>query len=87
MLELWVREHVEAPADLVPVLRPVLPGEAALLDFLYDRLRGYLRDQGYTAQEVAAVVDARPDVVADLPQRLAAVRAFEAMPEAAALAG
>ena len=64
----------------------VKPDPAALLDFLYERLRGYLREQGYTAQEVAAVVDPRPDVIADLPQRLAAVRAFEAMPEAAALA-
>jgi glycyl-tRNA synthetase beta chain len=58
----------------------------ALLDFIYERLRGYLREQGYSAQQVAAVVDARPDVIASLPQRLAAVRAFEAMPEAAALA-
>jgi glycyl-tRNA synthetase beta chain len=57
-----------------------------LLGFLYERLRGYLREQGYTAQEVAAVVDPRPDVIADLPERLAAVRAFESMPEAAALA-
>jgi glycyl-tRNA synthetase beta chain len=35
---------------------------------------------------VAAVVEPRPDVIADLPRRLAAVRAFEAMPEAQALA-
>ena len=64
----------------------VTRADDALLDFLYERLRGYLREQGYTAKQVAAVVDARPDVIADLPQRLAAVRAFEAMPEAQALA-
>jgi glycyl-tRNA synthetase beta chain len=64
----------------------VKPDAGPLLDFLYERLRGYLREQGYSAQEVSAVVDSRPDVIADLPQRLAAVRAFEAMPEAAALA-
>ncbi|MEO6566852.1 MAG: glycine--tRNA ligase subunit beta [Casimicrobiaceae bacterium] len=58
----------------------------ALLDFIYDRLRGYLRDQGYTATQVAAVVDARPDRIADLPSRLAAVQAFAALPESAALA-
>ena len=34
----------------------------AVLDFIYDRLRGYLRDQGYSANQVAAVLDARPDV-------------------------
>ena len=33
----------------------------------------------------AAVLDSRPDVIADLPARLAAVRAFAALPEAAAL--
>jgi len=58
----------------------------ALLDFIHDRLRGYLRDQGYTATQVAAVVDARPDRIADLPSRLAAVQAFAALPESAALA-
>jgi len=69
--------------DAVPAVKPDTGG---LLYFLYERLRGYLREQGYTAQEVAAVVDPRPELIADLPQRLAAVRAFEAMPEAAALA-
>ena len=56
-----------------------------VLDFIYDRLRGYLRDQGYSANQVAAVLDARPDSIADLPSRLAAVQAFAALPEAAAL--
>jgi glycyl-tRNA synthetase beta chain len=69
--------------DGVPGVQPV---HEALGDFVYERLRGYLREQGYTAQEVAAVVDPRPDAIADLPQRLAAVRAFEAMPQAQALA-
>jgi glycyl-tRNA synthetase beta chain len=58
----------------------------AVLDFVYERLRGYLRERGYSANEVAAVLDRRPALVADLPRRLAAVRAFEAMPEAEALA-
>ncbi|MFO1302645.1 MAG: glycine--tRNA ligase subunit beta [Burkholderiales bacterium] len=66
-----------------------VPGVAnaqdALLDFVYDRLRGYLRDQGYSANQVAAVLDARPDAIADLPSRLAAVQAFAALPEAEAL--
>ncbi|MEJ7669398.1 MAG: glycine--tRNA ligase subunit beta [Casimicrobiaceae bacterium] len=56
-----------------------------LLDFIYDRLRGYLREQGYTANQVAAVVDSRPDFIDDLPLRLAAVVAFAGLPEAAAL--
>jgi glycyl-tRNA synthetase beta chain len=60
--------------------------DEAVLDFIYERLRGYLRDLGFGANEVASVIDRRPETIADLPRRLAAVRAFEAMPEAAALA-
>jgi len=59
---------------------------APLSDFLYERLRGYLRDQGYSALQVAAVLDTHPDTIADLPARLAAVQSFTALPEAAALA-
>ena len=59
---------------------------AAALDFIYDRARGYLREQGYSANQIAAVLDARPDAIADLPARLAAVQAFSALPEATALA-
>ncbi len=60
--------------------------ETALADFIYERLAGSLREQGYTAQEVDAVVSQRPQRLGDIPKRLAAVRAFSALPEAAALA-
>ncbi len=62
------------------------PNPAALADFIYERLAGNLREQGYTAQEVDAVVGQRPQRLGDIPKRLAAVRAFSALPEAAALA-
>jgi len=62
------------------------PAESVLADFIYDRLAGNLREQGYTAQEVDAVVSQRPQRLGDIPKRLAAVRAFSALPEAAALA-
>ena len=58
----------------------------ALVDFIFDRLAGSLRDQGYTAQEVEAVLALRPQQLGDVPKRLAAVRAFAALPEAPALA-
>jgi glycyl-tRNA synthetase beta chain len=60
--------------------------QALLAEFFYDRLTGYLREQGYSAQEVDAVVSMRPARLADVAARLAAVRAFAALPEAAALA-
>jgi glycyl-tRNA synthetase beta chain len=57
----------------------------ALLSFIFDRLIGYLRDLGYSAQEVEAVVTARP-VWGEIPKCLQAVRAFAQLPEAEALA-
>jgi glycyl-tRNA synthetase beta chain len=57
-----------------------------LLDFVYERLRGHLREQGYTANQVASVVDSRPAEIHLAPARLKAVQAFEKLPEAGALA-
>ena len=59
---------------------------AQLADFIYERLAGSLREQGYSALEVDAVVGLRPQRLGDIPKRLAAVRAFAALPEAASLA-
>ena len=58
----------------------------ALTDFIYDRLAGSLREQGYSAQEVDAVLALRPQRLALVEKQLAAVRAFAALPEAPALA-
>lgn len=67
--------------------RPVTPALVQQLqDFFYDRLAGSLRDQGYTIQEVDAVLNLRPSLLCEIPERLAAVRAFSTLPEAASLA-
>jgi len=58
----------------------------ALNDFIYDRLAGLLRDQGYSAQEVDSVLALKPQRLGDVAKRLAAVRAFASLPEAPALA-
>jgi glycyl-tRNA synthetase beta chain len=57
-----------------------------LKNFIYDRFSGSLRDQGFTSQEVDAVISLQPPRLAQVPQRLAAVRAFAQLPEAPALA-
>ncbi|WP_430233449.1 glycine--tRNA ligase subunit beta [Nitrosomonas communis] len=57
-----------------------------LADFIYDRLAVNLREQGYSAQEVDAVLALYPQHLNDIPKRLAAIRAFIALPEAASLA-
>ena len=54
--------------------------------FLIDRFAGFLRDQGYSALEVDTVLALQPQTLGDVPKRLAAVRAFAALPEAPALA-
>ena len=54
--------------------------------FIYDRLAGSLREQGFSAQEVDAVLALRPPRLADVHPHLQAVRAFAALPEAPALA-
>jgi glycyl-tRNA synthetase beta chain len=58
----------------------------ALLAFVFDRLAGSLREQGFSAQEVDAVLSLRPERLGEVRRRLQAVRAFAQLPEAAALA-
>ena len=76
LLELWPDQERADFAAHQPKLQ----------DFIYDRLAGSLREQGYSAQEVDAVLALRPQRLGDVPKRLAAVRAFAALPEAPALA-
>ena len=59
---------------------------SALLSFIYDRLANSLREQGYSAQEIDAVLALQPQRLADVTDRLAAVRSFATLPEAPALA-
>jgi glycyl-tRNA synthetase beta chain len=74
-------------ADAQPAFGTLIQeASAALLEFVFDRLSGALREQGYSAQEVEAVLALRPARLGEVPPRLAAVRAFTALPESAALA-
>jgi glycyl-tRNA synthetase beta chain len=57
-----------------------------LRQFMFDRLAGSLREQGASAAEVDAVLALRPEILASVRERLLAVRAFAALPEAPALA-
>ncbi|GAB4090578.1 glycine--tRNA ligase subunit beta [Hydrogenophaga soli] len=84
----------DLPLDLSELLALATPAFGALItdpasalaDFFYDRISGGLREQGYSAQEVDAVLALRPQRLADIGRRLEAVRAFAALPEAPALA-
>ncbi|TRZ67994.1 MAG: glycine--tRNA ligase subunit beta [Comamonadaceae bacterium] len=57
-----------------------------VISFIYDRLSGSLREQGFSAQEVDAVLDLRPQRLGEILPRLNAVRAFSTLPESPALA-
>jgi glycyl-tRNA synthetase beta chain len=91
-----IRMLIEAkvPLDLDRLVALALPAfgsliqdpTAPLLAFIYERLAGSLREQGYSAQEVDAVLSLNPQRLSDVSARLAAVRAFAALPEAASLA-
>ncbi|PUE39090.1 glycine--tRNA ligase subunit beta [Limnohabitans sp. Bal53] len=71
----------------MPVFGDKISGNAeALIDFIYDRLAGSLREQGFSAQEVDAVMALRPARLGQVNQFLSAVRAFAALPESPALA-
>ena len=84
----------DLPLELTALVQAATPAfgdkisdaSAALVDFIYDRLAGGLREQGYSAQEVDAVLALRPQRLGDVPKRLLAVRAFAALPESPALA-
>jgi glycyl-tRNA synthetase beta chain len=55
--------------------------------FMLDRLRGILRERGFTPNEIEAVVAQNPDRLDDIVQRLEAVQVFAALPESSSLAG
>ncbi len=80
-------------ADLIKEAFQVFPKELKLADagadlqtFVFERLRGYFADAGYTAQEIDAVLSQRPQLLHQVPLRLAAVRAFASLPDAKDLA-
>ncbi|MGA0571459.1 glycine--tRNA ligase subunit beta [Variovorax sp. VNK109] len=66
----------------------MLQDAAVQLDeFLIERLKGYLKDSGYSSAEVDAAIYAHQlGLWSTIPRRLSAVREFQALPEAPALA-
>ena len=74
-------------AQAIPAFgKQIADPAVALRAFIDDRLSGSLREQGYTAQEVEAVLALKPQRLGDVAKRLEAVRAFATLPESAALA-
>ena len=56
-----------------------------VLTFIFERLRAYLKDAGFSAAEIDAVVTQRPVQLAHVITQLEAVRSFMRLPEADSL--
>ncbi|RAS30992.1 glycine--tRNA ligase subunit beta [Paraburkholderia bryophila] len=86
----------QLPVDFVELLRAayaqfaavpnVADSTPAIYEFGMDRLRGLLRERGYAAGEIDAVLALNPTRLDDIVARLDAVREFALLPEAASLA-
>ncbi len=83
-LPLKLNELVDLAYSYLP--RQIGQTHTDVQSFIFDRLAGYLRDSGATAQEVEAVLSRRLVNLAEVPKVLKAVQAFQTMPESAALA-
>src|SRR5471032_2989240 len=64
----------------------VVDSTDAIYAFFMDRLRGVLRERGFNAIEIDAVLSLNPTRLDDIVARLDAVRVFASLPEAASLA-
>jgi glycyl-tRNA synthetase beta chain len=70
----------------LPLSLEALTQEESVKGFIFERARGYFQEQGYSANEVEAVLSLRPARLDLVPKQLEAVRAFAALPEAESLA-
>ena len=66
--------------------RRLVDAHTDLATFVFERLSGMMREQGFSSPEVDAVICMRPDNLGQIPKLLEAVRAFAALPESPALA-
>ncbi len=57
-----------------------------VIGFIFDRLKGYCLDQGYSSDEFEAVLAVNPTQPWDFMLRIRAVQSFRALPEAESLA-
>jgi glycyl-tRNA synthetase beta chain len=85
-LPLSLTELIDIAMEEESTVEGVKDVRSELKAFFKDRLRVMLRDEGYSALEVEAVLAAEPKELNEVKDRLEAVRAFAALPEAQSLA-
>ncbi|HZP65935.1 MAG TPA: glycine--tRNA ligase subunit beta [Rudaea sp.] len=98
--EALLREAVELLPDIAPApakgtKKPAHGADAAqrkgalvreLIDFVFERLRGYYAERGTTSDQFDAVRAVETETLVDFDRRLRAVAEFVTLPDAAALA-
>jgi glycyl-tRNA synthetase beta chain len=85
-LTLNIHETVDFSLSLFSHSFDVESTKKAVIDFIFDRLKGYCLEKGFSADEFDAVMTVLPAEPLDFMQRLAAVKFFRQLPEAASLA-
>jgi glycyl-tRNA synthetase beta chain len=85
-LPLAISELLADAASVFDYRKDFKDPSAEVAGFIIDRLRGILRERGFSANEVEAVLAQNPDRLDDIVQRLDAVKAFAELPESASLA-
>jgi glycyl-tRNA synthetase beta chain len=99
-LELDFEALLREAVELLPAIAPAKPGKGVaqapadakqtlvdeLCEFVFERLRGYYAEQGFSADQFDAVLAVEPETLLDFDRRLRAVAEFAKLPEAAALA-
>jgi len=91
-----IRILLNTPLDILSLIHTALSGyqqfsssphiEQEVYNFVLERLRNLLREQGFNAQMIDALLILRPTRIDDLIARMQAVQHFSDLPEAQALA-
>lgn len=84
-LPLGLDELLQQTASSFKEVPAVNPDLSAILAFMLDRLRAWLKEKGYSSEEVESVLAQLPTPLYQVLPRLEAVRQFMGEPEAAAL--
>ncbi len=85
-LTLDICELIEFSLDIYTHSFDETATSLAVIDFIFDRLKGYCLDKGYSADEFDAVITVKSSDPLDFMRRLEAVKAFRQLPEAESLA-
>lgn len=77
---------INGAMDIFKAVAVPTANAAQVLEFFYDRLAVMMKDEGYSPQEIDAVVSLQPANIPEVSKRLGAVREFAKLPEAESLA-